>query len=101
MDLCERNKELAKKINCDGIKNIIDVIKNLKTKIVYISTSAVFDGSKKIYVETDKTNPISYYGKSKLDGEKIIQKSNMPYIIIRNGSAIWMEKRMAPYKFST
>ena len=29
VDLCERNKELAKKINCDGIKNIIDVIKNL------------------------------------------------------------------------
>ena len=56
----KKNKKLAKEINCDGIKNIVDVTKNRQTKIVYISTSAVFDGSKKFYVESDKTNPISY-----------------------------------------
>lgn len=83
VDLCEKNKKLAKAINADGIKNVIDNIKNMKSKIVYISTSAVFDGSKNFYLETDKTNPISYYGKSKLEGEKIVQNSGLPYLIIR------------------
>mgnify|MGYP001163690640 CR=1 FL=1 len=93
VDLCEKNKKLAKEINCDGIKNIVDVTKNRQTKIVYISTSAVFDGSKKFYVESDKTNPISYYGKSKLDGEKIVQNSGMPYVIIRTDQPYgWKEK---------
>jgi len=83
VDLCEKNKKLADKINHIGIKNIVEITKKSKTKIVYISTSAVFDGTKKSYTESDNTNPISYYGKSKLYGEKIVEKSNMPYLIIR------------------
>ena len=83
VDLCEKNKKLAKAINIDGIKNVIEGAKNLGSKIVYISTSLVFDGSKKFYLETDKTNPISYYGKTKLEGEKAVINSGLPNMIIR------------------
>ena len=74
---------MAKAINIDGIKNVIEGAKNLGSKIVYISTSLVFDGSKKFYLETDKTNPISYYGKTKLEGEKVVINSGLPNMIIR------------------
>lgn len=83
VDLCENNHELAKSINCNGIKNIIEAAKKFKSKIIYISTSAVFDGTKKVFIESDETNPISYYGKSKLEGEKVVQNSGLPYTIIR------------------
>ena len=83
VDLCEKNKKLARAINVDGIKNVIDGAKNYGSKIIYISTSAVFDGSKRFYLETDKTNPISYYGKTKLDGEKVVINSGLPNMIIR------------------
>ena len=83
VDTCENNHKLAKSINYNGIKNIIASTKKFKSKIIYISTSAVFDGTKKVFFETDKTNPISYYGKSKLEGEKIVQNSGLPHTIIR------------------
>jgi len=83
VDLCERNKKLANAINVEGIKNIIEHITDTDTKIIYFSTSFVFDGTKKFYLETDKPNPISYYGESKLQGEKIVQDSGLPYAIIR------------------
>ena len=38
---------------------------------------------KKIYFETDKPNPINYYGKTKLDGERAIIKSKCQYLILR------------------
>ena len=83
VDLCERDKKLANAINVEGIKNIIDHIKDTGSKIIYFSTSFVFNGTKKFYLETDKPNPISYYGESKLQGEKIVQDSGLPYAIIR------------------
>ena len=83
VDLCERDKKLANAINVEGIKNIIEHIRDIGSKIIYFSTSFVFDGTKKFYLETDKPNPISYYGESKLQGEKIVQDSGLPYAIIR------------------
>ena len=93
VDLCENNHKLAKSINCNGIKNIIESTKKFKSKIIYISTSAVFDGKKKVFLESDKTNPISYYGKSKLEGEKIVQNSGLPYTIIRTDQPYGWKKK--------
>ena len=93
VDLCEKNHKLATSINCNGIKNIIESTKKIKSKIVYISTSAVFDGTKKVFLEIDKTNPISYYGKSKLKGEKIVQNSGLPYAIIRTDQPYGWKKK--------
>lgn len=83
VDLCETNKDLAKAINVEGLKYTIDAVKNFKSKIVYISTSAVFDGSKKYYSETEKINPISFYGLTKSMGEELVLNSGLPYLIIR------------------
>src|SRR3989344_16233 len=69
VDLCEKDKELCKAVNIDGTKNICELARQTKSKLIYISTPSVFDGKKGNYKELDKTNPINYYNFSKVQGE--------------------------------
>ena len=82
VDFCEKNKSNSYKVNVDGIKNIISCTKN-DTKIIHISTDYVFSGNRNVYIESDIPNPISYYGKHKLESENILRSSNRDYLIIR------------------
>jgi dTDP-4-dehydrorhamnose reductase len=87
VDYCEQNPKEAFKINANGTKNIADACKTQGIPLIYISTSAVFDGTKKGFNEKDKTNPVNTYGTSKLEGEKYIRKELKKYYIVRAG---WM-----------
>ena len=71
VDLAEDETEICYKINDLGVKNIAEICENEKLKLIHFSTDYVFDGtSDKPYKESDSTNPINVYGKSKLEGEK-------------------------------
>lgn len=83
VDRCEVEKELAKKINVDGTKNIIKSCKDINAKIVYFSTDFVFDGKGGNYKEEDKPNPLSHYAETKLEAENLVRKSGLKYLIIR------------------
>src|SRR3989338_7302648 len=72
IDFCEKNPEAARKINVDGTKNVVEAAKKSGAKVVYLSTEYVFDGKRGPYSETDKPNPMNTYGKTKLEGEKIV-----------------------------
>ena len=75
VDKAESEPELANAINHLAVKNLAKIAKQNKIKLIHISTDYVFDGTnKKPYVETDKPNPQSIYGKTKLEGELAIQK---------------------------
>lgn len=92
VDLCETNNELAHKINVQGTANIVEACKSVSSEIVYISTSAVFDGSKKIYTEEDIPNPTYYYALTKFEGEKIVSSSKLPFLILRTDQPYcWIE----------
>jgi len=72
VDKAEKEPEKAKLINAGCVKGLIDSIKQYNTKFIHISTDYVFDGiNHKPYVEENKTNPMSVYGKTKAEGEKI------------------------------
>ena len=81
VDYCEKFEKNAFDVNVTGTKNIAEIAEKLGSKLIHISTDAVFSGSKKFYVEEDKPNPISIYGKTKLESEKIISKVNDSVIL--------------------
>ena len=79
VDKAEEDKENCYNINVNGTKNIVSVAEKINAKVVYISTDYVFDGTKEgIYEIDDKTNPINYYGYTKLMGEEEVKKLNPP-----------------------
>ena len=84
VDDAEENKELAKLCNHTALTNISSACVKYNCKLIHLSTDYVFNG-KLIgeYRENDHTDPLSYYGKTKLGGEKAIIKSGCSYIIIR------------------
>ncbi|MDR1985215.1 MAG: dTDP-4-dehydrorhamnose reductase [Prevotellaceae bacterium] len=71
VDNAENDYEKALLINSDAVANLADSCKTCDTIFLHISTDYVFDGKKPAaYLEDDKTNPISAYGKTKLLGEQ-------------------------------
>ncbi len=84
VDGCELDREKAFSINGDGAKNAAFACGKADIPLIYISTDFVFDGKKKRpYKETDRANPISVYGESKLEGEEAVKKIIKKYYIIR------------------
>jgi len=82
VDYCEENPAEATKVNTKAVKSLIEYAEIFGTKLIHISTDYVFDGEKNSpYEETDTPNPISFYGKSKLDGEKALFDTS--HVIIR------------------
>ena len=70
-----------------------------------MSTDYVFDGKVGMKKENDKTNPINFYGKSKLDGERVFKKITTPNVIVRTSTPfgihskkisfpIWVKKNL-------
>ena len=83
VDDLENNEKLAFSINANGAENIAKVCKSNKIRLLHISSDAVFDGKKGMYVEEDVMNPINIYAKSKMLGEKLISENLENYVIIR------------------
>ena len=78
---CEKNPVLCKKLNFETAKNIADACKKINAKIVFISSSYVFDGKKGNYGEEDLPKAINEYGKTKSMAEKEILKLNDSIIL--------------------
>ncbi|MEK7449194.1 MAG: dTDP-4-dehydrorhamnose reductase [Planctomycetota bacterium] len=88
VDGCERNPAKAMAINAEGTKNIARACVRESARLVYLSTSDVFDGTKKTpYDEDDQPNPINHYGRSKYQGEQAIKEIKPDAYIIR---ACWL-----------
>lgn len=86
VDKCETDEieyELAKKINGYGPGMLAKICKEREIPIVNYVSDYIFDGEKGEYAETDRPNPISNYGRSKLLGEDEIKKNTEKYYLIR------------------
>ena len=84
VDGAEEDEAVALKVNADAPRALARGCQQLDIPIFQVSTDYVFDGSKEEpYVETDKTNPINVYGRTKLAGELAVQEETQKYIILR------------------
>jgi len=94
VDGCEIQKEKAWEVNVTGTENVAKACQNIGAKMIYVSTDFVFDGKKGMYKETDETNPINYYGKTKLEGEKRVQEICKNYVIARTSVLYGWHERL-------
>ena len=93
VELCETETELAKKINTDATEILALESEKHNTFFVYMSTDYVFDGKVGMKKENDKTNPINFYGKSKLDGERVFKKITTPNVIVRTSTPFGLHSK--------
>ena len=92
VDKAEEELELANQVNHLAVKQLAEVAKTQQAKLIHISTDYVFNGeSDKPYIETDETNPINVYGKTKLAGEKALQRIMSTDAIIIRTSWVYSE----------
>ena len=84
VDGAESEAELARQVNAEAVGRLGALAKKSDKWILHIGTDFVFDGcGDKLYVETDCTNPINTYGKTKLEGEQLLAESGCRYCIMR------------------
>jgi dTDP-4-dehydrorhamnose reductase len=83
VDLCETDRETAWRVNVGGVEHIVQTAKLTGAKVIHCSTDYVFDGRTGPYAESDRPNPVSYYGRTKLASENILATSGVPHAIAR------------------
>lgn len=84
VDQAETDQANAFAINAAAVGEIGRVAKVLGIPVVHLSTDYVFDGEKtSAYMEDDVVNPVSVYGRSKLEGERLLAASGVDHVILR------------------
>jgi dTDP-4-dehydrorhamnose reductase len=92
VDKAETEQDLALDINSTAVETLAGICKEFNTRFVHISTDYVFDGNASSpYKESDPTNPVNFYGFTKLQGEKLALAVNPDSVIVRTS---WV---YAPY----
>ncbi len=104
LDDCEHNPENAHAVNVLATAHLVSAARQVNARFIYVSTDMVFDGAGSLYNEDDQTNPISVYGHTKLQAEKVVARLDN-HVIVRSaliygrpifgGSSfsMWMEHR--------
>lgn len=84
VDKAESEPDLAYAINAEAARVLAEEAERLNAALIHFSTDYVYDGTKNApYVETDATNPMGVYAKSKLAGEDAIRAAGLPHLILR------------------
>lgn len=84
VDYCEQHPEEAYALNVTAVKHLAEYSQSNSCRLIHLSTDFVFDGrATEAYTETDTTNPINYYGKTKQWSEEVIEQACTNYAIAR------------------
>jgi dTDP-4-dehydrorhamnose reductase len=86
VDACEVDEERAFAVNATGPENLARASRQINAGLITISTDYVFDGQKDgFYTQRDQPNPVSVYGRAKLEGERRAQLTYARTIVVRTG----------------
>ena len=89
VDQAEEFQENAFQVNSLAVEKLSKLANSIGAVLVHYSTDYVFDGKKNTpYTETETPNPLSIYGKSKLEGERFVEKNCSKFLILRTSGVI-------------
>jgi dTDP-4-dehydrorhamnose reductase len=84
VDRAETDTLAAFEVNAHAPAVLASACASAEVPLIQISTDYVFDGSKtEAYVESDPTNPINAYGRSKAEGEAAVRRTHPRHVILR------------------
>jgi len=84
VDKAEAEEAVAQQINSETVGVLAEACARRDLPLIHVSTDYVFDGNKTTpYIESDATNPLNAYGRSKLGGERAIHSSGVRHVILR------------------
>lgn len=89
VDDCEVDQDRAFRLNHDMAAKVAHAAQLAGSRLVHISTDAVFDGVRGGYNEEDVPHPINVYGQSKLKGEFAVIAANPTAVIVRTNIYGW------------
>jgi len=90
LDVCEESRQsyMVRKVNIEGPRNIAQASARYNCKVIQISSDQVFNGDKAIpqpYFEDDTLDPLSAFGRSKMESETAVRENASDYMIVRSG----------------
>lgn len=71
-DRCEENPETCRKVQVGGTENVVALAHACGARVFYPQSFLIFDGRESPIVETTKPNPLSVYGRCKLEAEIVL-----------------------------
>jgi len=84
VDGSEAHEDRARLVNVDGAANLARACHAVGSRLIHLSTDFVFNGrATRPYTEEDAVDPLSAYGRSKLDGERAVAAESQDHLIVR------------------
>lgn len=83
VDACESDKKGCDKLNIDAVTYLVNACNQYNIHLIQVSTDFIFDGTHGPLLETEKPNPLSYYGLSKQKGEEVVINQAKSWAILR------------------
>jgi nucleoside-diphosphate-sugar epimerase len=91
---CVSDTRLAIKINCEGIKPIVELCNKFKKKLVHISTCSLYGASEGLLNESSSVFPVDFYGQTKYQQERYVLENSNDYCVFRLGTLFGWSPRM-------
>ncbi|MCC6685010.1 MAG: SDR family oxidoreductase [Bacteroidia bacterium] len=83
VDACEQDHNSCLKMNVDAVGYLVKASEKYQVHLIHLSTDFVFNGTHGPLSEEEKPDPVSFYGHSKWQGEKLVQQSTCKWAIVR------------------
>ncbi|MGX5688148.1 SDR family oxidoreductase [Arcticibacter tournemirensis] len=83
VDICEQDKDLCRLMNVEAVRSLSVICEENDIHLIHLSTDFVFDGGNGPYAEEADVSPVSVYGESKAESERILFDSSCRWTIIR------------------
>ena len=83
LEACEKNPQLAHRVNVEAPVEVAGLCARKGARVIFLSSSAVFDGEKAFPSETGTPCPVTEYGRNKAEAEVLIQTSGAKFLILR------------------